>query len=157
LFEKLKVAVLQQESYPTSGGLAARDLAAMNQGLHEAVDGAYLHAHREMLCNLGKALEEQDVPIIKPIGGHAIAIPLKKTVPHAAFALAATVYRISGVRGGVFNGQYRLALPRRVYTLEHLLYVARIVGRAYKGPLIRLKAVTTPTKFHDFLVRFKKI
>ncbi|MBN2620352.1 tryptophanase [candidate division WOR-3 bacterium] len=157
LFEKLKVAVLQQESYPTSGGLAARDLAAMNIGLREAVDGSYLHAHWELLRGLGRALEKNNVPIIKPIGGHAITIPLKQDVPHAAFALAATVYHMSGVRGGVFNGQYRLALPRRVYSLAHLQYVAQAVGKAYNKPMIRLKAVNEPAEFHDFLVRFKKI
>jgi tryptophanase len=157
LFERLQVAVLQQESYPSSGGLAARDLAAMNIGLREAVDGSYLQVHREMLRSLGRTLEDHHVPIIKPIGGHAIAIPLKQDVPHAAFALAAAVYQMSGVRGGVFNDQYRLALPRRVYALEHMLYVAQAVGTVYKKPLIRLKAVNTPTVFHDFLVRFKRI
>lgn len=155
LFEKLKIAVLQQESYPTTGGLAARDLAAMSQGLGEAVDESYLRAHQRSLRSLARALEEHSIPIIKPIGGHAIVIPLKHRMPYAAFSLAAAAYLASGIRGGVFNGQYRLALPRRVYALEHLEYVAQAVAKAYKKPLIKLHAVNAPAEFHDFLIRFK--
>jgi tryptophanase len=45
LLEPLVHEVIRQESYPSAGGLAARDLAAMSVGLQEAVDERVIAAH----------------------------------------------------------------------------------------------------------------
>jgi len=155
LYEKLIAAVLQRESYPTSGGLAARDLAAMTQGLREAIDQTYLHAHSDQIQYLARALRNQHVPIKTPIGRHAIAIPPRKDRSCGAFSLAARVYLDSGIRGGIFDDLYRLALPRRVYVREHLDYVARSLGRVYNKPQLRLRPLNDPVKYRNFLIRFK--
>jgi tryptophanase len=147
----IKNMLILIEGFPTYGGLAGRDLEAMAQGLEEVLDVEYL-AHRVgQVQDLGRALVERDVPIVLPVGGHAVYLDAKRFLPHipqSAFpaqALACALYGEGGIRGVEIGGLMfgdddewpelelvRLAIPRRVYTRSHLDYVADVCGRLYR-------------------------
>jgi tyrosine phenol-lyase len=157
IYEKLAFEIIRQESFPSSGGLAARDMAAMTIGLQEALNEDFLQAHINGLRYLAKILKEHKIKIFEPVGGHGIVIKPKRKFPYAAFALAAEVYLQTSIRGGVFDNNFRLAIPRRVYTKNHLAYVGESISRIYGGKLPRLKPVNRPKNFFNFFAKFKKV
>lgn len=157
LFEKLQFMVIKQESYPTAGGLAARDLAALTLGLQETMNEELQRAHIENIYFLASMLQLHDVRIFEPVGAHGIVILPRKKQRYAGFSLAAEIYLASGVRGGIFGENLRLALPRRVYTRNHLLYVAEAIGQVYHRKIMKLKCVYRPKDFFNFFARFKRI
>ena len=136
------------EGYPTYGGLAGRDLEAIARGLKEGVDDAYLASRVGQVQRLGDMLEQGGVPILRPVGGHAVYVDAARFLPHLAWdefpghALACALYLEAGVRavevGSLMAGRdpvtgahrrarmelLRLALPRRTYTDNHIEYVA---------------------------------
>lgn len=150
ILTKAREIVVLFEGMPTYGGLAGRDLEAMAVGLREAVDDHYL-AHRiGQVRYLGEQLLEAGVPIVQPIGGHAVFLDAAAFLPHLtqdelpAQALAAALFVESGVRsmerGIVSAGRnpdgtnrhprlelVRLTIPRRVYTDRHMDVVADAV------------------------------
>ncbi len=134
------------EGFPTYGGLAGRDLEAIAIGLDEIVQEDYLNYRITSTAYLGNALIELGVPIVKPVGGHAVYIDARKLLPnippgqYPGQALAIALYEIGGIRGCeigtvMFGRQpdgseemakmdlVRLAIPRRVYTQSHIDYV----------------------------------
>lgn len=140
------------EGFPTYGGLAGRDLEAMARGLDEVLDEEYLGFRISQVRYLGELLESGGVPILKPIGGHAVYLNAKEFLPHIpqdrfpAQALAVALYREYGIRGVEIGtvmfgkrdpatGQpiypelelVRLAVPRRVYTNMQMKYVAESI------------------------------
>ena len=148
LYEELAGRVVLEEGFITYGGLAGRDLEAIAQGLREVIDEDYLKHRIEQVKYFGELMEELGVPVIKPIGGHAVYVDALEAIPHIpreqfpADALAAFLYLESGVRAvglGALafareeNGKIvypdfellRLAVPRRTYTSSQLEYVAR--------------------------------
>ncbi len=157
LYEALNEKVLLCEGFPSHGGLAGRDLAAMARGLIEAVDDEYLRHRLAQVRFLGTSLKRNGLPVFEPFGGHALVIKTARLrVPYPAFALAAAAYREGGIRGGVFGDDFRLALPRRVYTNEHLSFVAATVGQVYrKRKLPVLKLIYQPRSFFNFRARFQ--
>ncbi len=154
LAHELTHEIIRQESFPHAGGLAARDLAAMSAGLQEALDPHFLRSHVENVRYLADRLREKRVPIFEPVGAHAVTVIPEHGGTYAAFALAAAVFLEYGVRGGVFGSAYRLALPRRVYTRDHLDHVAGAVAKAFRSAPMRLKCTHRPKKFFNFFVRF---
>src|SRR5437762_6544627 len=137
------------EGFPTYGGLAGRDLEAMARGLREVLDEDYLSFRVGQVRYLGELLDKADVPILKPIGGHAVYLNAKEFLPHIpqdqcpAQSVAVALYREYGIRGvemgTVMFGKkvtatgptihpelemVRLAIPRRVYTNMQITYVA---------------------------------
>ena len=153
LHDKLASEIIRREAYPTSGGLAARDLAAMTLGLSDAVDEDFLRAHISSIRYLAGKLKKYRVDVFEPVGGHGVVI-LPKKGRYSAFALAAQVFIKSGIRGGVFEHYLRLAIPRRVYTREHLDYVAESIGKVYAKELPRLRLVKKPRIFFNFFAQF---
>jgi tryptophanase len=139
----LKNMLILIEGFPTYGGLAGRDLEAMAQGLEEVVEERYL-AHRiGQVRACGERLLAAGVPIVLPIGGHALYLDARRFLPQIpqdefpGQALACELYLEGGIRGVEVGGLMfgtgghwpelelvRLAVPRRVYTQSHIDYVA---------------------------------
>ena len=139
------------EGFPTYGGLAGRDLEAIARGLREVLNEDYLAYRIAQVAHLGELLVNAGVPIVTPVGGHAVYIDAKRfmpEIPQSQFpgqALVVALYRDYGIRGvevgslmfaqpdaggGMTYPQLelvRLAVPRRVYTTEHMRYVAESV------------------------------
>ncbi|WP_117362548.1 tryptophanase [Natrarchaeobaculum sulfurireducens] len=140
LFDRCKQRAILYEGFPTYGGMAGRDLAAMAVGLREAVDASYVEDRLESVQTLASLLEDVGVPIYRPVGGHAVYLDAGEALSHlspSAFpgqALVCELYREGGVRG-VELGSFafpgterpelvRLAVPRRTYHREHFEHVA---------------------------------
>jgi tryptophanase len=184
LAEKLKDLLIISEGFPTYGGLAGRDLEAISIGLEEVLEEDYLEHRISQVRYLGSLLERFGIPIFKPIGGHAVYVLADKFLPHIprkqfpGWALSVALYREAGIRaveiGGVVfakkdpkTGQeifpelelVRLAVPRRVYTVSHLKYVADALNRVYlKRDEIRgLKITSQPRHLRHFTARFEEI
>ncbi len=157
LLEPLSHQIIRHESYPSAGGLAARDLAAMTVGLREAVDERVIKSHIHSVRVLAEGLKRLGVEIFEPVGAHGVVIHPPGGAEYAAHALAASIYLEGGVRAGVFDGIVRLALPRRVYTHDHLEHVAEVVGRVYGRKSLMLKCVNGPEQFFNFFARFAPV
>jgi tryptophanase len=158
--ERLKNKLILIEGFPTYGGLAGRDLEAIAIGLEEVLDEDYLSFRVGQVTAFGEELVSAEVPVVEPIGGHAVYIDARAFAPHLlpeeypAEALTIALYREGGIRaveiGGVMFGRpdpsrpgqeilpdldlVRLAVPRRVYTNSHLEYVADVVRRLHRQP-----------------------
>ncbi|MFQ5708372.1 MAG: tryptophanase, partial [bacterium] len=155
--EKVTYLLILIEGFPTYGGLAGRDLEAMARGFQEVLDEDYLRFRISQVRNLGEQLEAAGIPIVKPVGGHAVYLNAKEFLPHIpqeqfpAQALTVALYREAGIRaveiGSLMfaakdpdSGQIkypelelvRLAIPRRVYTTMHMNYVAESIIRIYE-------------------------
>lgn len=140
------------EGFPTYGGLSGRDLEAVARGLEEVLQEDYLHYRVSQVKYLGELLQEAGVPIVKPVGGHAVYLNAKEFLPHIpqnqfpAQALTVALYREAGIRAGEIGSLMfahkdpdtgemvypdlelvRLAIPRRVYTTQHINYVAESI------------------------------
>ena len=183
--EKLKNKLILIEGFPTYGGLAGRDLEAIAIGLDEVLDHDYLAFRIGQVTAFGQALASAGVPVIEPIGGHAVYVDARAFAPHLppeqypAQALTIALYREGGVRaveiGGVMFGRpdperpgreilpeldlVRLAVPRRVYTNTHLEYVADAVERLHREPkaLRGVRIVHQAPVLRHFTARFELI
>ncbi|ELY79003.1 tryptophanase [Natrinema pallidum] len=139
LFEQCKQRAILYEGFPTYGGMAGRDVAAMAVGLREAVEESYIEDRVEQVRELGAMLEEAGLPVYTPTGGHAVYLDAGATFPEIPAeqfpgqALVCELYREGGVRG-VELGSFafpetdrpelvRLAVPRRTYHREHFEHV----------------------------------
>ena len=155
LYDAARSLVVVFEGMPSYGGMSGRDMEALAIGLQEAMDFNYIRHRVEQVKYLGEKLVEGGIPIVKPIGGHAVFLDARAFLPHIpqsqypAQALAAAIYVDSGVRtmerGNVSAGRnkdgneyfpklelVRLTIPRRVYTYAHMDYVAESVLNTYK-------------------------
>ncbi len=137
------------EGFPTYGGLAGRDLEAVAVGLQEACDEDYLRYRIASTAYLGNHLSERGIPIVLPVGGHAVYLDARAFVPHIPIeqfpgvALAAELYLEGGIRsseiGTLMFGKaakmdmVRLAIPRRTYTQSHIDFVIEVVLEAWKN------------------------
>ena len=183
LFQAAKEIVVVFEGMPSYGGMAGRDMEAMAIGLKESPQFEYIEHRVKQVRYLGDKLLEAGVPIIEPVGGHAVFLDARRFCPHLdqmqfpAQALAAELYIDSGVRsmerGIVSAGRdpktrenhipkletVRLTVPRRVYTYKHMDIVADAVIKLYKHKeVIRgLKFVYEPRQLRFFTARFEHI
>ena len=177
-----KRMLILTEGFPTYGGLAGRDLEAIAQGLTEVVDHDYLRYRVRTASYLGEALLAANVPIVQPVGGHAVYIDARAFLPkvpplaYPGQALAIELYREGGVRGceigTVMFGLrpdgtevpaprdlVRLAIPRRVYTQSHVDYVAEVVERvaARADEIGGYRIVDSPPALRHFTARFEPL
>ncbi len=156
LFDKASVFNIMYEGYLTYGGLAGRDLGALAQGLMEGTEFTYLEARIGQVAYLGQKLRQFGIPIQEPTGGHAVFVDAKKFLPkvpkeeYQAQTLGIELYLEGGVRGVEIGtlladrdphtrqNRYpdlellRLAIPRRVYTNNHMDYVAACLANIWQ-------------------------
>ncbi len=183
ILQQAREQVVIFEGMPTYGGLAGRDMEAIAQGIREMVDDDYI-AHRILQVRyLGEQLLSAGIPIVEPIGGHAVFIDALRFLPHIAQdqypaqALAAALYADSGVRamerGIVSAGRdpitgenrkpklelVRLTIPRRVYTDRHMDVVAYSVTELWKHreDIRGLNCVYEPPTLRFFTARFEPV
>jgi tryptophanase len=179
LAEQCRNLLILTEGFPTYGGLAGRDLEAIAQGLREVVDEDYLHYRIRSTAYLGEALDEAGIPLVKPIGGHAVYLDARALLPHVppleypGQALAVELYRAGGIRGceigTVMFGLHpdgsetpgpldlvRLAIPRRTYTQSHIDYVIEVVRdvAARAASLRGYRITRQPAQLRHFTAQF---
>lgn len=148
LAARVRDLLILTEGFPTYGGLAGRDLACLAQGFREVLDEHYLAYRHASARYLGGALRKLDVPIVTPVGIHAVYVDARAFLPQVSPAhlpgqsLCCELYRLGGVRAVeigtlMFGGTdpvtgeptparadlVRLTLPRRVYTQSHFDWV----------------------------------
>ena len=183
LFEKAQNLVVVYEGLHTYGGLAGRDMEAMAQGIREAVTEEHQHARIGQVRYLGRRLVANGVPIVMPIGSHAIFIDVKRFLPHIdqddypAQALAAELFIEAGIRtmerGNVSAGRdpetgenrrpalelVRLTIPRRVYTQAHMDVITESVVDVYerRDEIKGLRMVYEPEYLRFFQARFEPL
>lgn len=183
LFEELRNMVVIYEGLHTYGGLAGRDMEAMARGIEEAIQDDNIRSRVEQVQYFGDLLIKYGIPVVQPIGGHAVFLDAKRFYPHLAQdlfpaqTLAADLYVESGVRamerGIVSAGRnketgdhnrpnlelVRLTIPRRVYTQSHLDLVAYDVNELYqkRSEAKGLRMVYEPKYLRFFQARFEKI
>jgi tryptophanase len=185
LIDVLTQKLLVVEGFPTYGGLAGRDLEAVARGLREVLDESYLAFRTGQVALFGEMLAERGVPHLKPTGGHAVYLDAGALLTHIppqrfpGHALAVELYRDGGVRGAELGTamfgemdeatgemtthapieMVRLAIPRRVYTNDHLEYVADILGdiAKRKEQLKGFRFTFAPKIMRHFTARFEEI
>jgi tryptophanase len=172
------------EGFPTYGGLAGRDLEAMARGLEEVLDEDYLRFRISQVRYLGELLDGTGVPILKPVGGHAVYLNAKEFLPgmpadqYPAQALTVALYREYGIRGveigTVMFGKrdpatgrtiypelelVRLAIPRRVYTNMQITYVAESISDLYRrrDSITGLAMTYEARVLRHFTARFEEV
>ena len=176
LAQRLREHVVVFEGFPHYGGMAGHDMEALAQGIRESTDERVVRAYVSQARYLGELLEEAVVPVVLPIGAHAIFVDAKRFLSHLeqselpAQTLAAAFYLAGGVRSmerGIVSGQHgdepyddlelvRLTLPRRVYTQEHLTWVADVVSHVHEraDEIPGLRFTYEPEHLRFFLARF---
>jgi tryptophanase len=182
LAERCRNMLILTEGFPTYGGLAGRDLEAIAQGLDEVVEEDYLRYRIQSTAYLGEALAHSGVPVILPIGGHAVYIDARVMLPHIppleypGQALAVALYREGGIRGCeigtvMFGLQpdgserpaamdlVRMAIPRRTYTQSHVDYVIEVVRLvASRAAQLRgFRILRSPPQLRHFTARFEPL
>lgn len=182
LYFKATSLVVVYEGMPSYGGMSGRDMEAFAIGLKEALDFNYIKHRVSQVEYLGNKLIEADVPIVRPIGGHAVFLDARAFLPHIpqseypAQVLAAEIFIESGVRtmerGNISAGRnkegneyfpklelVRLTIPRRVYSYAHLDYVAEAIIATYKrrDEIRGLKFTYEPPVLRFFTGRFEHI
>jgi tyrosine phenol-lyase len=183
LFEELRNLVVVFEGLHTYGGMAGRDMEAVAIGIEESLHDEHVRARVGQVRYLGELLEEWGIPIVEPIGGHAIFLDARRFYEHLdqdrfpAQTLAAELYLDSGIRsmerGIVSAGRdpltgdhkrpalelTRLTIPRRVYTQAHMDVVAESVKACFDGrdAARGLRMVYEPTYLRFFQARFEPL
>ncbi|MBL7163650.1 MAG: tyrosine phenol-lyase [Anaerolineales bacterium] len=181
--EKARNMVVVYEGLHTYGGMAGRDMEALAIGIAEGVEDDHVASRVRQVRYLGKLLLDWDIPIMEPVGGHAIFVDAKRFYNHIpqdqfpAQTLAAQLYLDSGVRsmerGVVSAGRdpqtgdhrypalelTRLTIPRRVYTQAHMDVVAESIKAVYdaREQTKGLKMVYEPEYLRFFQARFEPI
>ena len=171
------------EGFATYGGLSGRDMEALAIGLKEVFDPHYLEYRIKSTTYLGEKLHNMGVPVMMPIGGHAVYIDAKKLYAHIppneypGHALVCDLYLQGGIRtveiGSVMFGKYdengdlipapmelvRLAIPRRVYTQSHMEYVIETFDEILKNKneAKGYKIIEEPDFLRHFTAKFAKI
>jgi tyrosine phenol-lyase len=183
LFDRARNMVVMYEGLHTYGGMAGRDMEAMAIGLEESLEDDHIRARVGQVEYLGELLIEWGIPVVRPIGGHAVFLDAKKIYEHLpqdhfpAQTLAADLYLDSGIRsmerGVVSAGRdpetgdhrypklelVRLTIPRRVYTQAHMDVTAEAILKVFekRGSARGLRLVYEPEYLRFFQARFERL
>jgi tryptophanase len=182
LARRCRELLILTEGFPTYGGLAGRDLEAVAQGLSEVVNHDYLRYRIRSTAYLGDSLRASGIPVVWPIGGHAVYIDARAMLPHIpplqypGQALAVALYEAGGVRtceiGTAMFGRQpdgteqpaardlvRLAIPRRTYTQSHIDYVIEACRHVaeHSDQLTGYRIVEEPPTLRHFTAKFEPL
>jgi tyrosine phenol-lyase len=182
-YEEASNMVVVYEGLHTYGGMAGRDMEAMARGIEESVDDDHMRSRIGQVIYLGRKLIDWGVPIVQPIGGHAVFLDARRFYPHIpqdqfpAQTLAADIFIEAGVRamerGVVSAGRdpatgdhrypklelVRLTIPRRVYTQAHMDVTAEAVEEVWwnAAKATGLRMVYEPKYLRFFQARFERL
>jgi len=182
VFDEARNMVVVFEGLHTYGGLAGRDLEAMARGMEEMVEETYIRSRIGQVEYLGQKLIDWEIPIVRPIGGHAVFLDAKKIYSHIqqdqfpAQTLAAEIYLDSGVRtmerGIVSAGRdsktgenrhpklelVRVTIPRRVYTQAHMDVTAESILEVYENrkKVKGMRMIYEPKHLRFFQAKFAR-
>lgn len=182
VFEQARNLVVVYEGLHTYGGMSGRDMEALAIGIEESVEDEHIHARVGQVRYLGELLRRWEIPIVQPIGGHAIFVDARRFYAHIpqdhfpAQTLAAELYLESGIRSmerGIVSagrdpetGEHRrpaleltrLTIPRRVYTQAHMDVVAEAVKAVYdrRDETRGLEMAYEPKYLRFFQARFAR-
>lgn len=182
VYEEARNLVVVYEGLHTYGGMAGRDMEAMAIGIEESLDDNHIHARVGQVEYLGHRMEQFDIPLVRPIGGHGVFVDARRFLPHLtqdqfpAQTLAAEIYLDSGVRtmergivsaGRKPNGEHyypklelvRFTIPRRVYTQAHMDVVAESTNAVLhrRNRIKGLNMVYEPKYLRFFQARFERL
>lgn len=183
LYDEAANLAVVYEGLHTYGGMAGRDMEAMARGIEESVQEEHIKARVGQVLYLGRHLIDEGIPVVKPIGGHAVFIDAMRFYPQIAQhefpaqTLTAELYIDSGVRsmerGIVSAGRdpetgdhryprlelVRLTLPRRVYTQAHMDVTWESVAELYerRDEVTGLRMVYEPRYLRFFQARFERL
>ncbi|HVH39448.1 MAG TPA: tryptophanase [Gemmatimonadaceae bacterium] len=183
LADECRNLLIITEGFTTYGGLSGRDMEAIATGLQEVFDDRYLEYRIRSTTFLGDRLHELGVPLMRPIGGHAVYVDAKRLYPqipvheYPGQSLVCALYLLAGIRsveiGSVMFGTYdaagalvpaamelvRLAIPRRVYTQSHIEYVAETFEEvmARRGEARGLRITREPRFLRHFSAHFEPV
>ena len=182
LYDRMKVLIPIYEGFLTYGGMSTREMEAVAIGLEEAVDMDMISHGPEFIHEFGRILTSYNVPIVTPTGGLGLHLNAREIVGHIpgeqyqAAALCAAIYLVSGARGmerGTLSEEknpdgsehiaacelVRLALPRRVFTLSQIRFVADRIAWLYENRHLigGLKFVEEPSVMRFFIGRLEPI
>lgn len=183
LAEECTSLLIITEGFSTYGGLSGRDMEAIAIGLREVFDVDYLNYRIKSTRYLGEHIRANGIPVLYPIGGHAVYVDAGKLYPHIPIdqypgqVLVCELYKKGGIRaveiGSVMFGKYddnhkliaapielvRLAIPRRVYTQSHIDYVVEVFEEIIKNTSQTkgLRIIKEPKFLRHFTAHFEII
>jgi len=184
LAESVRSLMVITEGFPTYGGLAGRDLEALAIGLEEILDEDYLTYRLRSTEYFGDGIRAAGIPVVRPIGGHAVYIDAGAALPHIPWnqypgqSLSAALYEGVGIRsvevGTIMLGSrdpatgeekpaprelVRLAIPRRVYTQSHVDYMIEMIGHLSRrlSDLRGYKITWQPPVLRHFTAKFRPL
>jgi tryptophanase len=180
LYDKMKVLIPVYEGFLTYGGMSTREMEAVAIGLEEALDFDMISHGPEFIYEFARILTEYNIPIVTPAGGLGLHINAREFVSHIkedeyqSASLAAAIYLVSGARGmerGTLSEErnpdgsehiascelVRLALPRRVFTLSQIRFIADRLAWLYENRELigGLEFVEEPSVMRFFIGRLK--
>jgi tyrosine phenol-lyase len=183
VFEAARNMVVVYEGLHTYGGMAGRDMEALARGMYESVDEDHIRARVGQVEYLGHKIASEGIPIVQPVGGHAVFLDARGFLPHIpqeelpAQRLAGEIYLEGGVRsmerGFVSAGRdqqtgenikpnlelVRLTIPRRVYTQAHMDVTAETLWEVWdrRASIRGLEMVFEPKYLRFFQARFSPL
>ena len=154
LYDDMKTLIPIYEGFLTYGGMSTREMEAVAIGLEEACDMDMISHGPEFIAEFGRLLQGYGVPIVTPTGGLGLHINAREFCSHIdpqefqSASLVSAIYLVSGCRGmerGTLSEErnpdgsqhiascelVRLALPRRVFTLSQVKYIADRIAWLY--------------------------